>query len=103
MAAAAAAGLGAYLTSLSASTGVPGTGAPMPPTSVLPRLPAGSDGGANGGSGSGSGTGGPSGRGVQGGVAAALIAHHTLILLRLARCAAAKPIWRSYLPEVPPA
>ena len=26
----------------------------------------------------------------------------TLVLLRLARCAAAKPIWRSYLPEVHP-
>jgi hypothetical protein len=26
-----------------------------------------------------------------------------LVLLRLARRAAAKPIWRSYLPEVPPA
>jgi hypothetical protein len=25
------------------------------------------------------------------------------VLLRLARRAAAKPIWRSYLPEVPPA
>jgi hypothetical protein len=29
--------------------------------------------------------------------------HHTLVLLRLVRRAAAKPIWRSYLPEVPPA
>ena len=27
----------------------------------------------------------------------------TLVLLRLARRAAAKPIWRAYLPEVPPA
>jgi len=26
-----------------------------------------------------------------------------LLVLRLARRAAAKPIWRSYLPEVPPA
>jgi hypothetical protein len=26
-----------------------------------------------------------------------------LVLLRLARRAAAMPIWRSYLPEVPPA
>jgi len=27
----------------------------------------------------------------------------TLVLLRLARRAAAMPIWRAYLPEVPPA
>jgi hypothetical protein len=27
----------------------------------------------------------------------------TLVLLRLARAAPDKPIWRSYLPEVPPA
>jgi hypothetical protein len=26
-----------------------------------------------------------------------------LVLLRLARRAAAKPVWRAYLPEVPPA
>jgi hypothetical protein len=26
-----------------------------------------------------------------------------LVLLRLARGAAASPVWRSYLPEVPPA
>jgi hypothetical protein len=40
---------------------------------------------------------------MYGGVAAALLSLLTLVLLRLARCAAAKPIWRSYLPEVPPA
>ena len=47
--------------------------------------------------------GGSSGRGAQSGVAAALMALLTLVLLRLARGAADKPIWRSYLPEVPPA
>ena len=80
-----------------------GVGAPVPPGSVFPRLPAmpgGGANGANGTSGSGSSIGG--GR-VQGGVGVALIALLTLVLLRLARRAAAKPVWRSYLPEVPPA
>ena len=40
---------------------------------------------------------------ARGGVSASLIAQRTLILLRSARHAAAKPIWRAYLPEVPPA
>jgi hypothetical protein len=37
---------------------------------------------------------------VLGGVLAALTA---MLVLLLMRRAAAKPIWRSYLPEVPPA
>jgi hypothetical protein len=40
---------------------------------------------------------------MQGDAGAALITLLTLILLRLALRAGAKPIWRSYLPEVPPA
>jgi hypothetical protein len=40
---------------------------------------------------------------MPGGVGAALIALLTLVLLLLARRAAAKPVWRAYLPEVPPA
>jgi hypothetical protein len=40
---------------------------------------------------------------VQGGLGAALLALLTLVLLLLIRRAAAKSIWRSYLPEVPPA
>jgi len=40
---------------------------------------------------------------MQGGVGAALIALLSLILLWLARRADAKPIWRSYLPEISPA
>jgi hypothetical protein len=40
---------------------------------------------------------------MQDGLGAVLIALLTLVLLRLVRRAAAKPIWRSYLPEVPPA
>jgi hypothetical protein len=40
---------------------------------------------------------------VQSGATAALITLLTLILLRLAGGATAKPIWRCYLPEVPPA
>ena len=40
---------------------------------------------------------------MQGGIGAALIALLTLVLLRLARCAVVKPIWRYFLPEVPPA
>ena len=54
------------------------------------------------GSGPGGSAGGNSGRAVSGG-AAALISLLTLVLLRLARRAAVKPVWRSYLPEVPPA
>jgi hypothetical protein len=68
-------------------------------------LPAGS-GGANGsssGGSSGSGFGGSSGGGVPGGVGAASAGLLALVLLWLARHAAAKPIWRVYLPEVPPA
>jgi hypothetical protein len=37
---------------------------------------------------------------VLGGLTAALA---VLLLLMLARRAASKPIWRAYLPEVPPA
>jgi hypothetical protein len=59
-------------------------------------------GGASGVSGSGGG-GGNSWGGGQGGLGAALTARHTLVLLRLAGRAAAVPIWRAYLPEVPPA
>jgi hypothetical protein len=40
---------------------------------------------------------------MQDAAGAALIALLTLVLLRLVRRAAAKPIWRSFLPEVPPA
>ena len=40
---------------------------------------------------------------MQGGIGAALIALLTLVLLRLARWAAVRPVWRSFLPEVPPA
>ena len=68
-------------------------------------MPAGSAGanssGAAGGS-TGNGIGG-SGGGMPWGVSAALVEHRTLVLLRLARCIDVQPIWRSYLPEVPPA
>jgi hypothetical protein len=40
---------------------------------------------------------------VPGGLVAALIAVLMLVLLRLAGRAAAVPVWRSCLPEVPPA
>jgi hypothetical protein len=40
---------------------------------------------------------------VQGGTGAALAALLMMVLLRLARRADVKPVWRSYLPEVPPA
>ena len=40
---------------------------------------------------------------MQGGLGAALLALLTLVLLLLIRRAAAVPIWRAYLPEVPPA
>jgi len=82
-----------------------GAGAAVSPASALPGLPAG-PGGANspgGGSGSGSGFGGSSGGGVPGGIGAASAALLALVLLWLARHAAARPIWRAYLPEVPPA
>jgi hypothetical protein len=74
------------------------------PSYTPPQTPGVPGSGANGTSGSGGSTGGTnSGGGVQGGVSVALITHRTLVLLRLARRATAKPIWRSYLPEVPPA
>jgi hypothetical protein len=75
---------------------------PAPGTSGLPAGPNAA-GGVNGPGTAGSGSGGNSWGGVQGGIGAALIALLTLVLLRLARRAAAVPIWRSYLPEVPPA
>jgi hypothetical protein len=40
---------------------------------------------------------------VQGGFGADLMTQRTLVLMRLATRAGVKPIWRSYLPEVPPA
>jgi len=66
-------------------------------------VPGGGANSANGVSGSGIGAGGNSWGGVQGGIGAALVALLTLVLLRLARRASAKLIWRAYLPEVPPA
>jgi hypothetical protein len=94
--------VGPAVSALSWASGAGGGGAPMWP--VLPRLPA--VGGGNGGSGpagvSGDGSGGHSEGGIQGSDDA-LTTHHTLVLLRLVRRAAAKPIWRSYLPQVPPA
>jgi len=75
----------------------------MSPTSSLPQLPAGPGGSGAGGGSSDGGTGGHSGGGFQSGVGAGLISLLTLVLLRLVRRAAAKPIWRSCLPEVPPA
>jgi hypothetical protein len=84
-----------------------GAGGGSMPTSTAPapsRVPAGPGGSTSGGGAPGSGSGGSSsGRGLQSGVAAALMTLLTLVLLRLARCAGARPIWRSYLPEVPPA
>jgi hypothetical protein len=40
---------------------------------------------------------------VLDGSGAVLVAALALILLRLAHSAAASPVWRAYLPEVPPA
>jgi hypothetical protein len=59
--------------------------------------------GPAGGSGPASSIGGSTVNGLQGGLTAALIALSMLVLLRLARRAAASPIWRAALPEVPPA
>jgi uncharacterized membrane protein YgcG len=69
---------------------------------------------ANGSGGSGSAVNGSSGSGAGGSVGGAnggalygawvaVLALSTMILLRLVRRAAAKPVWRVYLPEVPPA
>jgi hypothetical protein len=89
----------------------PNTGAPSSSLPMLPQLSAGSAGdfsvagssgrGPGGGTGNG---GGNSGSGVQGGArAGALSVLPVSVLLRRARRADAKPIWRAYLPEVPPA
>jgi hypothetical protein len=68
----------------------------------LPAVPGGanSTGGASGPDG---GFGANGGGGVPGGAGVALAVLLTLVLLRLARRADVKPVWRSYLPEVPPA
>ena len=76
---------------------------PASPASTLPRLPASLGGGATGSGAAGGAVGGGSGGGLQAGLSARLITQRTLVLLRLARRATAKSIWRSYLPEVPPA
>jgi hypothetical protein len=101
--AAAAAGLAGLSSLLASAAAGSGAGMPMSPSPALPRLPAGSGGGANGGTSPEGGVGGHGERGMQYGAGAALVAHRTLVLLRLVRRAAAKAIWRSYLPEVPPA
>ena len=88
----------------------PGTGGGGSPASSLlplPRVPIAPGGGLGGAPGGGGGTGGFGGgstnTGLLGGSLAALAAVLVLLLLLLMRRAAAKPIWRSYLPEVPPA
>jgi hypothetical protein len=68
--------------------------------SYLPQIlvagPGGASGpaGSGGPGGSGSGIGGTGGGGMPSGIGAALTERHTLVLLRLARRAAAKAIWR---------
>src|SRR5262249_39229819 len=83
----------------SQSAGIDG-GAPVSSAPVLPRLPVMPGGGPNGANGTGGPGGGNGGGAAQACAGAAL---RTLVLLRLAHYAAAKPIWLSYLPEVPPA
>jgi hypothetical protein len=78
----------------------PGGGAPGPSTPTFSWLTSSVGGGASGSAGSG---GAGSGAGVQAGFGAALTTLLALMLLRRARRADAKRIWRSYLPEVPPA
>jgi hypothetical protein len=85
--------------------GVPGSSAPVVPKAPAPAgvpgsVPAGVPAGATGAAGGVGGPGaGSSGVAVLGGLAAALL----LLLLLLARRAQLQPVWRSYLPEVPPA
>jgi hypothetical protein len=95
--AAGAAALGAGLSWRPAGAG---GGAPVSSAPVLPRLPVMPGGGPDGATGAGGPGGGNSGGGAQVRASAAL---RTQILLRLMHYAAAKPIWLSYLPEVPPA
>jgi hypothetical protein len=59
--------------------------------------------GPGGTGGLGGGSGGNGGSGLLDGACAVLMAALTLIMLRLARRAEASPVWRAYLPEVPPA
>ena len=85
---------------------MPGHGGPVSPVPVSPPGPAGLGGGANsagGGSGPDSGgTGGHGGRNCPV-VSDAMSADGTVVLLRLTDGTGVKPVWRSYLPEVPPA
>ena len=102
MAAAAAAGLAQGLRSLSAPLG--DGSAPVSPSSTLPRLPGGAGRRPNRQRRAGRApSAGAAVAGCKPASAPALITQRTLVLLRLARRAAAKSIWRSYLPEVPPA
>ncbi len=79
----------------------PGSGAPASSALTFSWLTSGAGGSANGAAGSGGAGSGPGG--VQAGFGAALTTLLALVLMRLVRRAEAKRIWRSYLPEVPPA
>jgi len=79
---------------------------PMPRTPATPstaEFPSGTPSAPGGASGSGTTLGGAGQGGIQGAVGALLTALLTLTLLRLARRAGTKAVWRCYLPEVPPA
>jgi hypothetical protein len=92
---------GAAASALSASVSSAGAGGtPVSSATALPRLPAMPGGDPNGANGTAGPSGGNGGEAVQGG---AFTAPRTLLLLRLMRYAAAKPIWLTYLPGVPPA
>ena len=72
-------------------------GGPGGPGGGTPAGPGGTAGGDAAGLGGGGG-------GVAlGGACAAALAAAALFLLRLERRAGSKPVWHSYLPEVPPA
>ena len=75
----------------------------LPLIQPVPRTPTEPAGGAPGPGGAASGLGSTGQGGVQAGASAVLIALLVLVLLRLAGRAAHRPIWRCYLPEVPPA
>jgi hypothetical protein len=82
-----------------------GAGVPGAPSPTTPRVPVAGGPGSGGGATGGSPTGGASGGGhtLSGRATPDHITSRTLTVVRRVRTEDAKAIWRSFLPEVPPA
>jgi hypothetical protein len=85
-----------------AAAATPAGSVPAAPAS-LPRLPVAGPGGGPVGGGTGSASGGHGGQVLSGRASLDRVTHRTLIVVRRVRSEGAMAIWRSFLPEVPPA